>query len=247
MFPSLKTPPINEAVIEVLAQIPNDVKVKDFENFHEKIKSEYPERKPISTWQGIIQFDQKLVTPQPTTSVIDLKGMIYYSKDQRQAIQFRLDGFAFSRLRPYLGWDHLINETRKYFANYVEIAKPISISRISMRNINVIEIQGDQFEMDDYFLSTFTISEKLKIESTRNFLVRLDVMVENGIRALITQTIQPSPNPFVVPILFDVDVLMEKSLPVAEDVILKSLDKLHTIKNEIFFGSVTDKTLEMFK
>ena len=64
-------------------------------------------------------------------------GYLFTSVDGRQVVQARLDGFTFSRLKPYDKWESLRDEARELWQHYVQIASPETVTRVALRYINV--------------------------------------------------------------------------------------------------------------
>ena len=54
--------------------------------------------------------------------------------------QFLSNGIAFSQLAPYQGWPQFIGEAKRFWAKYVELASPSSVSPLSVRYISQIPV-----------------------------------------------------------------------------------------------------------
>ena len=71
---------------------------------------------------------------------------------------------------------------------------------------------------------------------------RLTYDIEEGVYSIVNQNAEHLPDKFVY--IFDIDVLNRNNLLFELNTIDDTLESLRDIKNRIFFGNVTDKTLE---
>jgi uncharacterized protein (TIGR04255 family) len=80
-----------------------------------------------------------------------------------------------------------------------------------------------------------------------NFFMRLVIpQPTKGMVAIVTQAMEPTSGDHV-PIIFDIDVFREAQFSVDTDDIWAVFKDLHAFKNEIFFGSLTARAIEIFK
>src|SRR5438094_288898 len=83
--------------------------------FHRRIRNEYPH---VSHRKNIhVQLGRRVEVKPGQRS----EGFFFSSVDGRQVVQARLDGFAFSRLKPYKDWDHLRAEAKRLWRDYVDV------------------------------------------------------------------------------------------------------------------------------
>ena len=90
--------PINEALIDIRAELPKDVTLSTLEAFHAEVKERYPGKK-----KRLLLEEQISIEAPPSEKRTEL-GFAFESEDGKQIFQARLDGFTFSRLRPYTNW-----------------------------------------------------------------------------------------------------------------------------------------------
>lgn len=117
----------------------------------------------------------------------------------------------------------------------------VTIRRTSIRFIN-------QFKFDDF--SDPTLYFNSQIASTGDGMLfplmkygfRLTYDIEEGVYSIVNQNAEHLPDKFVY--IFDIDVLNRNNLLFELNTIDDTLESLRDIKNRIFFGNVTDKTLE---
>ena len=146
--PHLPNAPITEALIEICVQLPPDVTVERLKTLHARIKDQFPDQKTRFKVEAQICFREE--TSQIETAAPKPDGLIFTSTDQERIFQARLDGFTFSRLKPYETWEALAEEALKYWKLYLEFTEPISISRVAVRYINRLELPLPVRDFNEY-------------------------------------------------------------------------------------------------
>lgn len=243
---TFRNPPITEALIDIKAELSSDVGIPDLEKLYEEIKSAYPKKKIRRRWESMFEVKEGETT---TAESKDLgpDGLLLWSSDDKQLVQYRLDGFTFNRLRPYKDWDTMRSEARPLWDLYVRKIKPLQVTRLALRYINSIEIPATHFSLEDYFTEAPRIPEGLS-QLMDQFLSRIVInFPESGAKAIVTQAIQPPKSPNTTSILFDLDVFREVHLVADSPEIWIILSDLRSLKNEIFAKSVREKTKELFR
>jgi hypothetical protein len=79
------------------------------------------------------------------------------------------------------------------------------------------------------------------------FFMRLEIQEpERGFLGIVTETIEPqSSDGRHLPLIFDIDVIREAVFDPASPSVWETLELLRDFKNELSFGSITDKTKEL--
>src|SRR5262249_17590152 len=95
----LKNAPITEALIDIRVKLPAGVDVPRLRSLQQRIADKYPQEQERRAWQA--QFDLRPGEPRITQGQEEIEGYNYIATDKTTVVQFRLDGFAFSRLKPY--------------------------------------------------------------------------------------------------------------------------------------------------
>lgn len=239
----LKNAPIKEALIDIKihgavveGQVPSTVE--------DQLKSLYPQVEHFRTTGFQLEVNEsKEFTGK---SVNKYEGIRAFSEDRLQIVQFRTDGFTFSRLAPYESWDVLREEACRLWGIYAAWRKPASVRRIAVRYINEIAIELPMQDFGDYLTVPPVIPEGLP-QGLASFLMRIVIPHPvNGATAVFTQSLE-APSDFHAPILLDIDVFKDVELPINDGEYWKQLDTLRDFKNEIFFRSITDRTKDMYK
>ena len=238
--------PITEALVDIRVQLPGNVSLADLENLHTQIKHEYPDKKTRNRWEGTFEFKGEKEPLKTIQSQID--GYLFSTSDGKQVVQYRLDGFTFSRLRPYSRWEDLYREATRLWGIYRTGTRPLLATRLAVRYINSIEIPLKSFDYDDYFTATPKIPQGLP-QFLQHFFTRLEISFpDQGAVAIVIQTPSGKQDPVSTAILLDIDVVAEVMNLLAEDARIDEIfANLRKIKNEIFLKSITEKTKELFR
>jgi len=236
--------PITEAVLDIRVRLPKESDLARLERFGDHVRERYPQKRVRKAWQGELRFtpDTGLEVDPKSGETI---GFLFASDDNRQVVQARLDGFAFSRLRPYESWESLRDEARRLWEQYRQLAAPEVISRVALRYINRIEIPLPFGDFKDYILTFPEIApglpQGLSYFFTRLVIPRADIEAT----AIINETMeQPAEK---VPLIFDIDVFRLGAFDAGSDEYWRYFEQLRDFKNEIFFKSLTDKAKELFQ
>jgi len=237
--------PITEALFDIQVELPKEVTISDLEQLSSDILSRYPTKSTRKRFEGKIELkgDQGA-----TTESIDLgiDAFLNWSSYKKQVVQFRLDGFAFSRLKPYDGWDKHFPEVIKNWNLYAEKLSPVWIKRIAVRFINTIEIPSEKLALDSYFVNF--PKTPLEKSTLNNYFYRIELSLDDfNAKAVITQTLAQSNNPLITPVIFDLEVYREISSRPETKMLSDAFKTLRDIKNDIFQKSLTQKTKDLFK
>jgi len=238
----LNNAPIKEALIDFQVVLPDKTDIEDLISLYDRFSNEYPEMKPLNRGEFGFHLDEGQETKATVGhSVI---GYRFTSEDGKQVLQYRKDGFTFSRLEPYQDWGHMRDEALRLWKIYIESISPLMITRLATRFINVIEMPYGR-SLGEYLTAPPKVPDGLNNELS-GFLTRVETHEPKiGARALITQTLEKSPEEKALVVL-DIDVSMYGRYELDDEQYLESLEQLHDYKNEVFFASLTEKTMELF-
>lgn len=241
---NLKNAPIMEAIIDFRVQLSAGTTVSQLKDLHSRIKTEYPNVVEHRRWKGTFNIKQGNIQP-PQTEDLGVSGYIFKSVDSKQIVQFRLDGFTFSRLKPYSEWDTVKAEANKLWDIYSS-AGVEKVTRVATRYINLVDIPLPVPQLEDYLTglpSAPTLSLGLS-----SFLNRIQVReATQEFDAIITQVLQPPSNPAVVSILLDIDAYKQASFDSPFDKAWETLENLRAFKNELFFNLITEKAVKLYE
>jgi len=250
-------PPITEAILDITVNFHDDFNHEKLLNFHENIKDSFPNVQKRMALQGDFEFN--LENPDEINSQLfsvsnKPEGYIFISHDQKRIIQARLNGFTFSRLKPYESWEIFYGEAYQLWQQYAQITSPTEVVRLALRYVNQIMIPATgAIELKDYVKTLPEISSNLSVVMEGYFMQIVVAHPEyQPSRAIINQTIgQISENEKgekVCPLIFDIDVFQQVNIAPNDDAIKDIFEwNLRSFRDEIFFKSITQKTQELFR
>ncbi len=241
-----KNPPITEALLDIRVTLTSDFDVSNFEKFYKAIRSEFPNKQTNTRWETAFQLkkgEKPVVTSKDSTN-----GFLYKTSDGGKIVQARVDGFTFNKLKPYSNWDTFNKEARKLWELYVNITKPVNITRVALRYINLVEIPLPIKDFKDYFLTGPEVAPGLP-QGLSEFFIRLvvpDPATHNV--AIITETVDQSKlNEKILPLIFDIDVFRLMNITADDKRLWEIFESLRMYKDKVFMSSFTDKAKELFE
>lgn len=237
--------PITEALIDIRVEVPDGTEVQSLSAFREEVCGDYPTCRERRKWHGQLVF-RKTEAPAVQAAAEGPDGYLLTSKDGNQIVQARLDGFTFSRLKPYETWERLRGSARRLWKPYCHAAKPAAITRIAVRYVNRLELPIPIKDFREWTLTAPEIAPDLP-QDLAGFFMRLNLSFEDPKGFVnITQTIEPGEYDECVPLIFDIDAFWPQRFDPDDEKAWHKLEDLRAIKNRVFFGSITDKMQERF-
>lgn len=236
--------PITEAILDIRAELPEEVKLENLAAFQNSIEGRFPAKKERYSFEAGFQFSQEGVSTTPSQRKLD--GYLFESPADKKVVQARLDGFTFNKLKPYENWETFCKEGRELWNLYSQMAQPTKVIRIALRYINRIEIPLPLKDFKEYILTFPQVTPNLP-QAVRQFFMQIVIPnTEIEANAIITLAIEKAPDQ-ILPLIFDIDVSRDAVYVDNKEEIWNDFEKLRIFKNEIFFNSITDKTKEFFK
>ena len=240
--------PIVEALVEFGVELaPGFDFAKNVSSLSAPFGEEYPGLKRLFSFEAGLQMEDEGLRLGDAAG--RLAGHAYWSADQKQVAQIKLDSFAFNRLAPYEGLDAYSAEIRKCWAAYQQLLQPVSVRRIALRFINKIMLPlGGKNDLD---LALYLVNGP-KLAEPESFLLEgflhqhLVVEQATGLKGRILLTIEP-PSDGCIPLIFDIEVF-KAELRVEPDAeqIWSILQDLRGLKNRLFLQNLTEKCLNLF-
>lgn len=238
----LEKAPITEALVDIRVKLRPDADLSTLESTYALFAKEYPEKRERIRAES--KFDIK-TRKFETASHVD--GYLCTSSDKKQVVQVRLDGFTFSRLKPYVTWEDFHKEVDRLWQLYVRQASPELVTRVALRYINRLEIPLPMGDFSDYLTAPPTIPQNLP-QGLVSFLTRNVIREPSwNFTAIISQSLEPVGASSLVPVLLDIDVSKEVQYSVNAKEIWETIDQMREFKNKIFFESITEKTVGLCK
>lgn len=242
----LKNAPIKEAVIDIRLNLSKKFQEDDESKVEKLFSEDFKDIKKIWTFEGKIQIgdDDGKTAVQETHKA--WMGYRLISKDGLNVLQIRNNGFTFSRLYPYKNWKSIKANATKYWKLFRSFKEIENISRLAVRYINKITLPLKAKEISDYFTAPPSIPPNVS-QTLVDFFTKVSIgYPERKTTANIIQTIYKVDENRGVDILLDIDVFSLQP-DFDEKEIWEFFDYLRDLKNKVFFESITEKTLEMYK
>ena len=243
----LNNAPITEAIIDFRVKLPSEFKVEAFLELKKTIGDRFPkvqERKLFSS-----QLRIKKGEPQPSSAEYHgVQGYFFRPEDNKKVAQFRIDGFTFSRIKPYTNWEEMFDEAKELWGMYSRIAQPEAVTRLAVRYINHINIPLPVDDLSKYFTASPNIPENIQ-GIISGFLSKVVVYdQEIDVATNIVQALDKSAKPDKhITVVLDIDSFKTGDFNVSNGEMWDIFANLHNTKNQIFFNSITDETERLFE
>lgn len=244
-YPTLSSPPIKEAIIDIRTILPNNFDVTSIKEIIEPLKAEYP--KVETTKRSGVEFGFNKGERVLKTEDVEIFGYRLWSEDKTQVVLMTSEGLTFSRLAPYSKWNNFEAETKRLLKIYLDHVSPLSITRLAVRYINKLEIKQEKLDLSKILTAPPSIPVNLafNIEGFLNRVIIRDV--ESDFRAIVTQAPSSDMSSGYPSIILDIDAFYENQDGIDNSEIWPIINKLRMFKNDIFFKSITDNQLEVYK
>lgn len=241
----LNNAPIKEALIDISVVIPPSFDVEVFSKLEKRLGEKYITRNIRKDIKG--KFDLRKDKPISIESS-KITGYAYKSKNDEDVAQFRSDGFTYNRLGKYTNWEEVFGEAKYLWDFYKKLAKPEKVTRIAVRYINHLNI-GMSIEdiserISEYIENPPSVPTGIP-KVIRKFLNRVTIYDPNtDLMAHITQTLGKNIEQQRITVILDIDVFKEADFDIDnQDIMWGVFKKLHDLKNDIFFNSITEKII----
>lgn len=238
--------PIAEALISIHIVPLSDDKMPSLDEAFHDIQSDYPESEDLN------QFEFGWHVEPGTPAVQSHRGRLFgrklISKDKRQLVLFRRDGFSFSRLPPYERWESFRSEARRIWHIYRAATGPLSIVRFGLRYINRLLIPRHR-EISDYLRLYPHIPDNRdgSPRALNSSFLRIDsILTEPTGQLIVQQATLPTEQEGLVTLSLDFD-LQFSQIGSDEGYVWNTLEKARDIKNQLFVDSLTPTYLETFR
>ena len=246
-WPHLENAPIVEALIDIRVSLQPGFEANTFRELYEMLKDVYPILEEIHAFgfKGEWNISESILNQEIADQII---GFRLKNAEGTRLVQFRLDGFTFNHLQPYSDWDTFYNEAWRYWELYLKIAEPTGVTRIALRYINKAELPLGE-KLATYVERPPALDKAISAELTA-FLFHAQVKLtgsEDTVATVVQYTEPTTPEHGIVYVL-DIDASKTGNfIPTEAESFKNYFDELRGFKNEIFFNTVTDKAIDLWK
>jgi uncharacterized protein (TIGR04255 family) len=192
-------------------------------------------------------LEVELSTGDPPNSASSQTEIGYqlWSSDRTRVVQARQNGFSISHLKPYSQWSKLRADAEKLWPLFAAGAD-LHVTRCAVRFINRIGLPLEGLELGHYLKLFPAISPELP-QTPLGLFMRIAWQVE-GAEAVVTEAFDKADLATnTLPFILDIDASQACSCARDSDILWKDLDKLRDIKNDIFFGCLTEKAKDLLQ
>ena len=243
-MPHYNKAPITEALIDIRAELAPELRFEDLQAIKKHLGADYPREETRHLGQATLQFGPSV---QASAVQKPLALMFRHSSDT-QVVQFRVDGYTFSRLKPYEDWERLKKEAQRLWDIYRELFRPKKILRVALRYINQLDLPGTSIEPEDYLNAYPQVPKDLPgdLRDFGPYLMNLSVHQHDlkGVLVLNEALVPPS-TAGIVSIVLDLDLYVENPPVTNEQDLWAFFEKLRERKNMYFEACITEKTREL--
>lgn len=196
--------------------------------------------------QALQQFVSQ--TNPPQAGLAPVHGFFLRNPADPTVYQIRRDGFAFSRLSPYLGWESLVEPALNGWTHYQQMMQTRELNGISLTYINRLEVPRAEFVADrDRYL---TIAPRMpKPESSLPWrlagFAHQSVYIPKGSRFQIAVALANDPgdlNPEVAAIMLEISVSPLPGVEIGTENLAQFLKQMRDLKNQAFFSITTEES-----
>jgi len=245
-FEVLPNAPIVEAVIHWQARSET---IQSHEQFYDKLKKRL-EDYPVSHPEHEIKFQAELGSEGVATNIShpSWSGFKFTSEDELHIAQFKRDGFAFSRLKPYNKWTEFAAEAQRLWNVYLELAEPLEVQRLGVRFINLISpVQPERFS--DLLTIPPKGPERMPMPIQGLMHKTTFDIPGNPYNLNVIQAMQPplSTQTEGFGLILDIDVFTTQALEPKEELLKHHLDEMRWIKDKAFFSFLTEDAIDNFR
>jgi len=237
-------PPLREAMLVVQMTFPAGNGMEASRLFSEALKAEYPDQKPVYA-EGTVE-DPIDGQPNPLFPHQPIR-YVCRDLDKRSVVQLGATEFDFSCLPPYPGFEAFLRESKRIWQRFRETSPEVTIDRLALRYLNVIELPAPVGEIRDWLTVSPNISASFPQTATGLYL-QLELLYPDSLtRLLVTEAIGEVSSESVQTVLLELDLMREETVPQSDDEMWAYFESLREIKNEVFEACLTPRTRELFQ
>lgn len=242
VFPHLERAPITEALLDVRVRARKDLQAGELQRVAVQLRDEYPVAEERRVQFSIPALGQAGVPSGP----IDVHEYYYRSVDRRDVVQFRVDGFALNRLKPYQSWLVWFPRFKRLWSLYMQLARPESVTRVAVRCINLIDLPSGRHNLEDFLTAPPPVPKGLP-DSIGGFVTNVALVEETDPPRWLnlTQALQGIGPEGTIQLRIDVEAFVTGDFPPGE--IIPLFEPLHMLRNRAFFRSITPRTVALFQ
>jgi uncharacterized protein (TIGR04255 family) len=181
---------------------------------------------------------------EPTVTLRNpsINGMKFITEDKHQNCTITRTSLNFQQQIPYLGWDVFLEELKLVYKIFLKFFSKASLSGISLRFINKIDIPAPVSNPLDFFnIAVQGTEEALKNPISIFSLRFMTNYFEEKKHAIVNHSLEPHDGK-IYPFMLDIDVHYTDLISASDPLIWDKFSELRDLKNTIFNSLITEKT-----
>jgi len=238
--------PIFLAILEIRF---NNSNLKDIEDLS-KCKNEVVKLFPNSNKHIINELKlDNLGEGEPKISLHNRKVdcFLYSSSDKLSEFTISLDRLNYRQSGPYTNFEDFTDTIKKVWLIHHDLLKDITITGVSIRCFNKIEIHEVIDDLTDFFNISIQVTEGIINDIVTSFSIRyISKNIKERKHSIVSLSLEPSTEN-IYPFILDIDVHDESSIPNDPELIWDKFESLRNTKDNLFNNILTDKTKSLFK
>lgn len=232
--------PITEAVLDIRVDLASGGSLETLADIGAALQDSYPKRRNFMSMQAQLSVDPQVKVTEEHSQ----RGYLFTSPDDLQTVHFGLEGFTFSRLKPYTKWEQFTGEARRLWSIYREQANVTAITRIAVRYVNRLDLPVVDGSVDfkDYLRTVPEVSPDMP-QGLIGYFMQLQVPLDEmygGV--IINQALLELPTEQVASVLLDLDFFRTYEIPQDEEALWLTFEGIRSVKDRIFEACITDRT-----
>lgn len=239
----LRNAPIREAVLDI--RIPETEAVAP-EGLRESLASmgRFSELQEIRRGSIHVRIPQ-VGLAEARSEGGDAFGFRATTQDGLFVVQFRKDGFTFSRLPPYPDWAEFVAPAREYAESFLRTTTPPYVERLALRYINHLRLPYPS-ELSEYIVGLPQVPETLP-QFMSNLLTRFTLHdPRTDFSANVTLGVLDDLDPELIGFILDIDAFRTAEYPPDFGSFMGTFEQLRDFKNAVFFAMITERTVERY-
>lgn len=246
----LENSPIILAILQIRYKLidSSNFDLNELSRINHLLSSTYPQNVKKHTRQVTIK-DQNRAKPTATFHEGHLESIMYISDDKQKNFEITTSKITYSQSSKYEGWEKFVVDVQNTWSIIYEklLKDKIILTGLSIRNVNKIELTEKEINPVDYFNTVIYAKEGVIPDNVNVFSLRYVIpMNDQNIHSNVSLSVEPSDGE-ILPFVFDIDVLYNNETDYNTDLIWTMFNKIRDIKNDIFYKTLTDKTIALIK
>lgn len=241
-WPVLSKPPVVVALFQ-LKFLRGNIDLARIDEIDSAVRTVFPSR--MNNVAASIDMPS---TPYPLgvskfSGITHLDSITYFTQDQSRKLNITTNDLTLSVEGRYSGWDVFKKDVIDLLLLFAPLLNQHVITRTSIRFINRFEM--DRFEdPEEYFKTMISATgDNVLPFPVAKYGFQVTLNVSDNAYSIVNQSLDKLNEKYIY--IFDIDVLDKRNLLFETSEIGNVMEGLRMIKNQIFFGNVTEKTLDL--